>query len=434
MGYLREYQRRIINDIVNNPFYGVFLDCGLGKTLITLSAINILLKNNTIQKVLIIAPLQVIYNVWPEENNKWEFGFKISNLHKNKKNTDADILLINPEGIGKLDFSTLNADMLIVDESTKFKNYSSKRFKTLKNRLYLFKRRLILTGTPAPKGLIDLWSQVYILDKGERLGKYITHFRNKYFYISTYSQYVYNLIDKADKQIINKITDIVKFYRIKHNDFNSIINTILCILPNDIQLLYKQFIKDSVIKIDTSEIHASNKIAKLNKLRQISSGICYNDNNLAIALSRHKLESLNTLLENLGDQSLLIIYNYNIEVSIIQSVISNHSIINGRTSQSKRIDIINKWNNKKIQYLILQAQTLSHGVNLQSGGHNICWFSPTYDLEVYKQMNARLIRSGQNETVLIHHLVTKNTIEPIIYNILSDKADLQEDILLKLIT
>jgi len=434
MGYLREYQRRIINDIVNNPFYGVFLDCGLGKTLITLSAINILLKNNTIQKVLIIAPLQVIYNVWPEENNKWEFGFKISNLHKNKKNTDADILLINPEGIGKLDFSTLNADMLIVDESTKFKNYSSKRFKTLKNRLYLFKRRLILTGTPAPKGLIDLWSQVYILDKGERLGKYITHFRNKYFYISTYSQYVYNLIDKADKQIINKITDIVKFYRIKHNDFNSIINTILCISPNDIQLLYKQFIKDSVIKIDTSEIHASNKIAKLNKLRQISSGICYNDNNLAIALSRHKLESLNTLLENLGDQSLLIIYNYNIEVSIIQSVISNHSIINGRTSQSKRIDIINKWNNKKIQYLILQAQTLSHGVNLQSGGHNICWFSPTYDLEVYKQMNARLIRSGQNETVLIHHLVTKNTIEPIIYNILSDKADLQEDILLKLIT
>lgn len=429
---LRDYQNKIVNDILNNKCWGVFLNCGLGKTLITLEAIYWLKQFDNVKGVLIVAPKQIINEVWQQEAKKWGYDFTFSILPDDPDKTD--IYFVTPESLISPRFKLPDANMLIIDESTKFKNHSSKRFKILQKYLNHFDRRLILTGTPMPRGYLNLWPQVFILDQGQRLGKTITAFRTRYFNRGGYMNYEYKLIEGSDKKIIEKTQNILKFYEVLSILFPSIENDIAVYLDDDSLDIYKRFSNKALLELQDTTLIAYNHMTKRAKLKQLISGACYDEDGIEVLhLSTRKVNRLTELVESLQEEPLIIVYNYNFEINLIEKALDRDlPRISGNVHAVQIRQLIKKWNNREVSILLIQPQAAAHGINLQDGGHNICWFSATYDLELYLQTNSRLCRSGQNKTVVIHRLITQETLEPVIYNALSNKRQVQDELLQQL--
>lgn len=396
---------------------------GLGKTLSSLTAIDELLHTfEIIENVLVIAPLSVAEKTWTDEIEKWDHlqHLTFSKVLGNPKQREealfkkADVYLINRENVEWLvNYYQRNWPFktVIIDELSSFKSSSAKRFKALRKVRPKMERVIGLTGTPSPNSLMDLWAQMYLLDQGERLGKTITQYRNKYFVPAQKKNghivYSWQLIPGAEEAIYNKISDIC--VSMKAKDYLQLPPRTENIIELDLNPTswkqYKELEREYVLELEGTDVVASNAATLSNKLLQLSNGAVYDENGDGREIHQEKLNALERVIEDAQGQSVLVFYQYQHDLERIQA----------RFKQAKSLNVsdgdIEKWNEGKIPLLLAHPQSAGHGLNLQKGGHIIVWFGLTWSLEFYQQANARLDRQGQTQPVIIHHLVTKGTID-----------------------
>jgi len=428
------YQKKAIDFIVKNPKCGLFLDMGLGKTVSTLLAIDELMFNRfEVTKVLVIAPLRVASATWPSEIEKWNqtkhFKYSVVCGERNKRiaalNAKADIYIVNRENVVWLiDNCDWDFDMLVIDELSSFKSTQAKRFRALKRVIKRCKRVVGLTGTPQPNGLIDLWPQMFLIDQGQRLGKTVTSFRNKYFRpgrSNGYVVYEYIPLASAEKEIYDKLSDICM--SMKKEDYldlpEKVFHDVEVNLEGKEKQLYKELKKEALLELEGKEIVALNAAAVSNKLQQLANGAVYDENHTAVTVHDKKLDALEELIEQANGSPILVFYSFQHDKQRIQARIPDAREI-VTTSD------INDWNGKKIPVAICHPASVGHGLNLQKGGHIIVWFSLTWSLELYLQANDRLHRNGQTEAVQIYHLIAKGTIDEQIMQVLKEKNTKQE--------
>ena len=436
----RSYQKEGIKFLAQEGS-GLFLDPGLGKTAIGCQAIL-----NRKSKALVISGLRIIYEVWPREVAKWQFNLNLTTLHGKDKDRNlapgADLYLINYAGlpwfIEKLEqnknlLKDLGIDTLIIDESTAFKNHRAKtRLRLLRKHLKKFKYRHIFTGTPVPKGYLDLWAQIYLLDMGESLGKYFTHYKIKYFYQADYMGFDWKLRPGAEEEIRESIDNLViRFSRDEIKDLPPLVDNYLYVeLPPAAQKMYRQMERDLTLQIQKKEVTAANAAVASGKCRQIASGSVYDEEKKTVHVHDAKLEALEELIDSLQGSPLLVLYEYKHEVEKLRAAIGKNTPYIG--SGVKREDvssIIDSWNQGEIPVLLAHAGTIAHGLNLQDSGYNLCWYSITWNLEHYQQAYQRLWRSGQKHKVINHHIVAKGTIDEVIIEVLKDREATQTSLL-----
>ena len=440
-----KYQLTAINHVINVPKCGLFLDMGLGKTVSTLTAIKELKYNRfQVNKVLIIAPKKVAEGTWSKEKDKWNHtkDFRVSLvLGRQQKrikalSVNADLYIINRENIPWLVDYLRNDwyfDTVVIDESSSFKNSQSKRFKALKMVLPKINRLIELTGTPSPNGVEDLWAQIYLLDQGERLEKYITHFRNRYMEPDKRSRsqiFDYKVKEGVYDHIINKISDIC--ISMKSEDYLELpdlsYNEIPVVLNDKARKDYDKMERDFVLELEEAEedITAVNAAALSNKLLQISNGAVYDNSGIYTEVHNAKIDSFLELVESLQGRSLLVFYNFQHDKERIKKALEKSNLV---VRELKTTQDEDDWNARKIDILLTHPASAAYGLNLQEGGNHVCWFGLTWNLEHYQQANKRLHRQGQKEKVIIHHLVTQDTRDEDVMRALDSKADVQEEIL-----
>lgn len=425
---LRPYQQRLKTEMVNRPLLALFADMGTGKTLITLKAIEEM-KGPT----LLIAPIRVCETVWRQEAAKWDINLTFSlvrglrNERMQALQKTSDVYLINPELLAWL-FTTEQLPVfknLVIDESSLFKNPSTVRFKTLKKNLKRFERRYILTGTPSPNSLMDLWSQIGLLDKGQRLGTAFGRFKDTYFE-SDYMGFKWTIRPGSKEKIENLLSDIV--IRLDAKDYLDLPelteNDVIVKLTTKELTKYKQFAKDMITDFGDQKLTAISAVTLHTKLSQLSNGMVYDEEQNVHTFHRQKLDTLLELVEFINSP-VIIAYKYNHEKEEIVKLFPDAVIFNqGDTNQH-----VENWNAGKIPQLILHPQSGGHGINLQDGGNHIIWFGPIPSLEQYLQTNKRLHRSGQTKPVFIHRLIAEDTIDEHIAKNLKGKNDNQEHFL-----
>lgn len=427
------------------PDCSSILDSGLGKTSIILAALKVLKAKGLMRSALIVAPLRVCYSVWPAEIQKWsdfrDLTYAI--LHGPGKEIAAqsqrDIYIVNPDGFEWLFTKTkLNVDVLIIDESTTLKRPATKRFKLLKPQLNRFKRRYILTGTPAPNGYMDLFGQIYILDQGNALGRYITHFRNQYFFQSGFGDYDWRLVPGAEKLIEQQIAPLTM--RLSAEDYLDmpalINNTILVDLPAKAQKLYKELEDEFLITLERGQVvTALNAASASVKARQLCSGGIYfqRDDGRRDFERVHdaKLDAAEGLVEELGGKPVIIVYEFEHDLErLLERFGKETPWLGGGVSPKRALDIEFQWNAGEVPILLGHARSLGHGLNLQSVGNTIIWFSIPWDLELYEQTIRRLYRQGQKERhVFVHHLIARSTIDEVILKAVGRKSADQRSLL-----
>lgn len=428
------YQQYAINHVIDNSASGLFLDMGMGKTVSTLTAIDDLILLGEVNKVLVIAPLRVAEDTWSTEVDKWDHlkHLRISKILGTKKrreeaiNTDADIYVTNRENVDWLVAECFNSwiwDMVVIDELSSFKSSKAKRFRALKKVRPYFKRIVGLTGTPAPNSLIDLWPQIYLLDGGQRLGKTITGYKERYFKPGRRNGYVvYNweLKEGSEEAIQNKISDICISMSAKdYLDIpERIDNRVEITLPIKVMDTYKQLEKDLVLEIGEEDITAANAAVLTNKLLQLANGAIYSEDKEVVRIHDEKLDRLEEIIDTSNGKPVLVFYNFKHDYNRISKMLTKNKIKHQTLNTS---DDIKKWNNGEIQVALLHPASAGHGLNLQYGGNIIVWFGLTWSLELYQQANARLHRQGQKETVIIHHLIAKGTVDEDVMNALANK-------------
>ena len=446
---LHNYQKACVEHIITHPFCGLFIDMGLGKTATTLTAIDDLIYDYCeINSVLVIAPKRVAESVWQEEAEKWDHlkHLRFSKIIGNPvqrinaiRETKADIYIISRDNVAWLcalyGGGSLPFDMVVVDELSSFKSYKSVRFKALRNaRLYL-KRLVGLTGTPAPNGLIDLWAQLYLIDRGDRLEKTISRYREKYFRpgrTNGHVVYSYDLMNDSEYLIHKKIEDICISMRAedylelpKKTD-----NYIKLKMPKNLIKKYEDFEKNKVlelIKIEdtpTLEINAVNAAALSNKLLQFANGAIYDDNKNVFQIHDIKLEALKEIIENSNGKSVLVAWTYQFDRDRIKEYLKEYTPRELKTSKD-----IDDWNAGKVQVMLAHPASAGHGLNLQAGGNIIVWFGQTWSLELYQQFNARLHRQGQQNHVIINHLILQGTHDEDVIRALKAKDKTQSSLM-----
>lgn len=421
---LHPYQWKAVEWIFHKPKCGLFLDMGLGKTVSTLTAIHrLIFQECEVNKVLIIAPKRVTESVWKQEIEKWPHlkGLTASivsgNVRKRKAalKVEADIYLISRDNVQWLcalyGGSSLPFDMLVIDESSSFKNHASKRFKAL--RLINFNRVVLLTGTPAPNSLIDLWPQIYLLDKGERLGRTIGAFRSDFFKpgrTNGHIVYNYKITTGSDERIHEAIADVCMSMKAKDylNLPARIDNNIRLEMSEELRERYKYFEKEKVLELFTSEedITTANAAALSNKLLQFANGAVYDSDKIWHQVNDLKLEALEEILENANGKPVLVAYTFKSDAERIAEHLKKYKPRKLETDQ----DILD-WNAGRIQLLMMHPASGGHGLNLQVGGNIIVWYGQTWSLELLMQFNARLDRQGQTEAVIIHKLILKGSMD-----------------------
>lgn len=415
---LHEYQKHSVKMIIENHAYALFLDCGLGKTIVTLTAIQTLLFDHfEIRKVLIIAPLRVAQDTWSRECEKWDHlkNIKISKVLGSEKQRklalkeDAHIYLINRENVEWLcTTQVFDFDMIVIDELSSFKSHISKRFKALRKVRPNVKRIVGLTGTPAPNSLMDLWAQINILDMGERLGRFISQYRNEFFIPDKRNQHViFSYKPKAGAQtlIYERISDIcMSMKACDYLDMPSRIDNVVDVeLSTKEKSLYTKLEKEMILPFIDGDIDAVNAAALSNKLLQLANGAVYDEFKSVKEIHKRKLDALEDLIESANGKPVLIFYSYKHDKERISQRFNVTEILS--------TDDISNWNEGKISIAIAHPASAGHGLNLQTGGSTIIWFGLTWSLELYEQANARLWRQGQKETVVVHHIITKGTID-----------------------
>lgn len=429
-----DYQQYAIDFIKNNEVAAVLLDMGLGKTSITLTAVNDLIFDSfEVSKVLVIAPLRVARDTWPAEIKKWDHlkhlrysvavGSESERLAALRK--EADIYIINRENVDWLVNKSkvpFNFDMVVIDELSSFKSHQSKRFKSLLKVRPFIKRIVGLTGTPSSNGLMDLWAQFRILDMGKRLGRYITHYRSAYFLPDKRSAdriFTYKPADGADQMIYDRISDIT--ISMKSADYlklpECIINEVPVFMDTKEKAIYETFKEDMVAKIKDEEIDAANAAVLSGKLLQMANGCIYDEDKKAIKIHDRKLDALEDLIESANGKPLLVAYWFQHDLARIKERFPVREI---KTSKD-----IEDWNKGKIPLAVIHPASAGHGLNLQTGGSTLVWFGLTWSLELYQQCNARLHRQGQIDTVVIHHIIAKGTIDEDVMAALQRKEKIQ---------
>ena len=429
-----EYQTYATNFILEHPVVAVLLEMGLGKSVITLTAIYELMLNRfEVQKVLVIAPLRVARDTWPAEIEKWEhlegltysvaIGTEAERLAALRR--PAHLYLINRENVDWLITKSgipFDFDMVVIDELSSFKSHAAKRFKSLLKVRPTVKRMVGLTGTPSSNGLMDLWAEFRILDMGQRLGRYITHYRNNFFVPDKRNQqmiFSYKPRAGAENAIYRLISDIT--ISMKSADFlkmpECIINEVPVALSEKEWSVYQALKEDMVVDLKDEEIDAVNAAVLSGKLLQMANGAVYNEEKDIIHIHDRKLDALEDLIEGANGKPVLVAYWYNHDLQRIKERFSVREI---KTSQD-----IKDWNNGDIPVAVIHPASAGHGLNIQFGGSTIIWFGLTWSLELYQQTNARLWRQGQESTVVIHHIIAKDTIDEDVMKALRKKEKIQ---------
>ena len=439
-----DYQVYTIAQIKKKPKIALILDMGLGKTACTLTALNDLMYDSfTVNKVLVIAPLRVADMTWPDEIDKWQHlkNLRISKIIGSKKKREeaiekrADIYIINRENTKWLiDYYLARKekwpyDTLVIDESSSFKNHQSQRFKALRKATAISRRVILLTGTPAPNSLQDLWAQIYLLDQGKRLESSITRYRNKYFDPNQRNRSVvfnYKLKPGAEKEIYKQIEDIA--VSLKAEDHlkmpERIDNTIKLRMPPNIKAIYDKMERDYLVTIDEDMITATSAGVVSNKLLQMANGAVYDEERKVIPIHDLKLEALEEIIEENEGKPIMVLYNYQHDY---ERLMARFEKLEPRELNTK--EDLDEWNEGNIQLLLAHPASMGHGLNLQAGGNIVVWFGLTYSLENYLQANARLYRQGQKETVIINHLVVEGTEDENAIKRLTEKRINQDELI-----
>jgi SNF2 family DNA or RNA helicase len=420
---LYPYQQKAINFIKQKKKCALYLGMGLGKTVITLTTLQQLFDEFIIAKVLIIAPKQVANNVWHTELHKWEhlnhltYSLIIgdSKTRTIAMNKNIDIYITNKENVHWLyNQNHTQWDVVVIDESSSFKNNASKRFKYLCKFKYDY--MIQLTGTPSPNGLLDLWAQLYLLDKGKRLGRTMSNYKNTHF-ISDYMGY--NYTPKDVNKILNSIADIT--LSMQSEDYIDLPPQIFVTtqITNPAQEKYNELEKEFIANINGKEITAFNAATLSGKLLQFCNGAIYDEHKNIIHVHNAKLDALECIIEDNPNENILVAYNFKSDLKRLLLRFPNAIQYDGSSTITKL------WNNRQIKLLLAHPISSGKGLNLQYGGNTIVWFGLTWNLEDYLQFNARLYRQGQLKPVIINHLVIKNSIEEKVLTVLSQKDALQ---------
>lgn len=412
----------------------------MSKTVITLTAVNDLKYNRfAVNRVLVIAPKKVAEATWAKETAKWDhlhllrvvavLGSQAKRIRA--LNTPADIWVINRENIPWLVEYYRNAwpfDMVVADEFSSFKNYQAKRFKALTWVRKHITRFVGLTGTPAPNGLLDLWAQVYLLDEGQRLGKKITHFRERYFEPDQRDRdRVFSYAPKpgADEVIRQLIGDIC--VSMKAEDYlelpDCIPVTVPVVLDEKAKAAYKKLEREMLLEVDESTIDAGTAAVLTNKLLQLCNGAVYDESRQVVELHNCKIEAFMELVEGLNGKPALVFYNFQHDLARLKKALSGTGL---RVRELKGPQDENDWNNRQIDILLAHPASCAYGLNLQQGGNHVMWFGLNWSLELYQQANKRLHRQGQTEKVIIHHLVVEGGVDEDVIAALEDKSGTQD--------
>ena len=430
-----EYQSYATEFILSHPISAVFLEMGLGKSVITLSAIfDLCLDSFLVCKVLVIAPLRVARDTWPAEINKWDhlkgLSYSVA-VGTEKERIDAlkkqsTLYIINRENVDWLVHKSgipFHFDMVVIDELSSFKSYGAKRFKSLLKVRPSVKRIVGLTGTPSSNGLMDLWAEFRILDLGQRLGRYISHYRNTYFKPDKRNAQIifsYKPLPGAEEEIYKQISDIT--ISMKSTDYlkmpEYVSNEVFVTLSEKEWKVYSDFKEDMVANLGDEEIDAVNAAVLSGKLLQMANGAVYDSENKAHVIHDKKLDALEDLIEGANGKPVLVAYWYKHDLERIKERFPVRQI-----QSSKDIE---DWNDGKIPIAVIHPASAGHGLNLQSGGSTLIWFGLTWSLELYQQTNARLYRQGQKDTVIVHHIITKNTIDEDVLLALTKKEKTQD--------
>lgn len=433
------YQERAIKWLVTHPEGALFLPPGMGKTSCTLAAFLILRKMGYAKKMLIVAPKKVCETTWPAEASKWfQFqGLTIGFAHGEDRvhvlKAKLDIVLINYDGLAwaHKHIKAGMFDILVCDEITKLKNHKSKRFEYTKPLLPFFKFRWGLTGSPAANGLINLFGQVFILDQGARLGRYITHYRMKYFHQKPFDAYGWHITPEKTKELIDKISDLAMYLDPKEwlslPEFFTI--PIPVQLDKNVQTQYKELEDEFILEVNKHEyINAANAGVLTSKLRQFTGGGVYTDGTAWHKIHDSKIEALERLVDELAGAPLMVAYMFGHELERLKEAFPKALVLKGGMSSLLVRSTVEAWNSGGHELLFVQPASASHGLNLQFGGAAICWFTLTYDFEEYDQLNRRLYRQGQTARVFNYILAAEKTIDARVAKVLAGKDVVQEDL------
>lgn len=430
-----QYQDRTVDFVIEKRKVALFLDMGMGKTLITLKSIQKMIDDLISVNILIIAPLRVANTTWSNEIDKWNdfkyltyqvctqsLDIRTDNLKKN-----VNIHIINRENVAWLVENVVwKWDTVIIDESSSFKSHKSKRFRALKAVINKIDNIILLTGTPSPQSYMDLWSQLYLVDKGERLGKTITQYLTDYFKMRPYAIDKWDIVAGADTLIKNKIADIC--ISMKQSDYlelpDMIYNDVIVPMNDATQKIYADFSKDYIMTYNGVDITANQKASLQNKLLQICNGAIYDNDKNTIVLNNDKIDALRDIIDDNQNENFLVAYTYKSDLERLQKEFKSIAKVLDTSS-----DTIKDWNDRKIRMLLAHPASAGHGLNLQHGGNTIIWFGLTWSLELYQQFNKRLHRLGQKNTVKIIHLITDSNEEMHVAQALRYKAKNQDDFL-----
>ncbi len=438
-----DYQKYCINRMVAEPALGLFLDMGLGKTVITLTAINDLRYNRfALRAALVIAPKKVAEDTWTREAGKWDHLKLLrvvpvlGSLKKRIRalNTPGDVYVISRDNVQWLVDYYRNDwpyDTVILDELSSFKNPQAKRFKSLCLVKKHIRRIYGLTGTPAPNGMIDLWAQVYLLDGGQRLESRIGLYREKYFTPASRNRDVifsYAPLPGAEEQIQEQIRDIC--ISLSASDYltlpSRMDNIVHVALSAKAKKAYEDFEREMFLEVDESTLDAGSAAVLSGKLLQFCNGAVYNADRQPIEVHSEKLEALREIVESAQGRPVLVFYNFQHDRERIQKSLKKAGV---KVEDLKGSGTITRWNNREIPVLLAHPASAAYGLNMQAGGNIIVWFGLNWSLELYQQANARLYRQGQKENVIIHHLVVDNSMDATVMDALQNKGATQDVLL-----
>ena len=435
------YQQYCIDKIIEQPELGLLLDMGMGKTAITLTAVERLVYDYfSVRKVLVIAPLKPAIETWPAEVEKWDhlkhittslvLGDKESRLKALEM--DAELYIVNRENVQWLVDHYKKKwpfDMVVIDELSSFKSSKAQRFRALKKVRPYIKRIVGLTGTPSPNGLLDLWPQMYLLDAGEALGKTLTSYREKWFVPDKRNAttiFSWKPKEGAEEEIYKRLETLC--ISMKTADYLQLPERLDIrheIEPSKATMaLYKKLERDMIIPYEDGDIDAGSAAILVNKLLQVAGGAAYDENGNTKILHNEKLDALDVLLEEANGQPVLLFYSYKHERD---RIIERHP----EAVDVKEATAVKEWNAGNIPLLLAHPASAGHGLNLQFGGHIVIWYGLPCSLELYQQANKRVHRMGQKETVLIHHLLMKNTADMWVLDQVLTEKDKRQNALLE---
>ncbi len=428
-----DYQKYAIEYIKSHPITALFLDMGLGKTVTTLTAIRDLMYDTfEVRRGLVVAPLRVARDTWPEELRKWDHlkdltcSVVVGSVAERRRalQKKADIYIVNRENLVWLyEHCKMPFDMVVLDELSSFKNHQAKRFRAIKALRPNVKRIVGLTGTPSGNGLMDLWAEFRILDMGERLGRYISQYRNLYFKPDKRNGmvvYSYKPLPGAEEAIYHQIADItVSMKATDYLEMPELVSVVKEVsLSEKEKKRYDELKKSLVLELPGGEVTAANAASLTLKLSQMANGAIYTDDKDVVAIHDRKLDALEDLVESANGKPVLVAYWFKHDKDRIRKRMEAREL--------KEPQDFADWNAGKIPVALIHPASAGHGLNLQQGGSILIWFGPTWSLELYQQTNARLWRQGQaNKTVIIQHIVARDTIDERILNVLEHKDGTQ---------